>query len=92
MTVVEAVERDLDAIRRVAPEVADSGVAASALALAAELDSPNNSATSKSMCAKALADAMKTLREWSPPAQKKDGVDELRDRRNAQRATRKAAT
>jgi hypothetical protein len=85
MTVVDAVARELAALRERAPDLADSAIAASAAALARELDDPENSATSKSMCAKALADAMTKLREWAPPIEKKDGLDELRTRRTARR-------
>lgn len=90
--VVEAVERDLAAIRSRSPEVADSGLAASAVALAYELEDPFVSATAKSMCAKALADAMVRLREWAPPVEEKDGLDELKARRTARRRVGGAAT
>jgi hypothetical protein len=63
------------------PELAESSLAATALALAFELDHPGNSATSKSMCARALNETMAKIRELAPPADEQDGVDELVDAR-----------
>lgn len=82
-TVVAAVKRDLVALRDLAPELADSALAASALVLAAELDAPGNSATSKSMCARALRENLDRLRELAPPVVEEDGVDQLSARRAA---------
>ena len=79
-TVVEAVERDLAAIADVDPDLAISGLAALALALAREMDNPN-SATSKSMCAGQLRDTLDRLRELMPPEQETNEIDELRARR-----------
>jgi hypothetical protein len=56
------VERDLDLL---GPKAAESGLAATALALAREMDGPN-SLTSKSMAAKALIDTMRELRVLVP--------------------------
>jgi hypothetical protein len=84
--VLEAVRGDVEALRRRAPEVADSGLAASAVALAREIEHPYNSATSKSMCAKALQDALRELRGLAPAEVKADGIDEI----NAQRERRRA--
>lgn len=87
MSVVEAVTRDLASIRKRAPELADSALAASALVLAAELDDKGNSATSKSMCSRALVEVMEELRALAPPPVKKaDGVDDLGTKRAARRA------
>jgi hypothetical protein len=85
--VVDAVERDLATIRQVVPALADSALAATAISLAYEIEHPYNSATSKSMCAKALMDAMATLRELAPPKQERDDLDEI----SAARARRLAA-
>lgn len=90
MSVHEAVERDLAAIRVVAPHVADSALAATALALATELDG-NNSATSKSMCARALAVVLEQLREQTPLGEEKDALDDLAARRDQRRAGGAAA-
>lgn len=84
-TVVAAVERDLEDIAERDPRLAEGTLALSALALAREMDS-ESSATSKSMCAKALLETMATLRELSPPEAKKDGIDDLSRRREERRA------
>lgn len=89
--VVDAVERDVDAIRQSAPALADSALAATALSLAYEIEHPYNSATSKSMCAKALMEAMATLRELAPPAEKKDAIDELAAERKKRRSAARGA-
>jgi hypothetical protein len=82
VSVVGALEREL-AVMGVA--AGDSTLAASALALAGELDSAGNSATSKSMCAKALLDVMNRLRELTPEVST-DGLDDLASRRDRRRA------
>lgn len=78
---VDATERDLERIRKRDPELADSALAASAVAMAYEIDHPYNSATSKSMCQARLAEAMKALRDLAPPEEAKDGIDQLAERR-----------
>ncbi len=83
MSVVEAVERDL---KKLPKELAESALGASALSLAAEMDQPN-SATSKSMCARALLETLDRLRSLAPPKREEDELDDLRTRR----AKRKAA-
>ena len=82
VTVVEAVERELRSLG----DASESGLAASALVLAAELDDPGNSATSKSMCARALRETLDRLRQLSPQADAADRVDELAAKRSARRA------
>lgn len=77
MSVVEAVRRDLAAIAERDAGLAECGLAASALALARELDSGENSATSKAACARALAEALDRLRELVPVAPESDALDEL---------------
>lgn len=74
---VAAVRRDLRQIAKRDPELAKSGLAASALALAAELDDPDNSATAKAACARALTETLDRLRELVPPAVEQDRLDEL---------------
>ncbi len=81
-------ERDIAKIRTLDPALADSTLAASSLALAREIDSEFNSATSKSMCAKALLDTMDRLRELTPVEQEGDALDDLA----ARRATRIGGT
>jgi hypothetical protein len=79
--VIDAVLRDIASLRERDEELAGSGLAMSMLTMAYEMANPANSATSKSMCAKALADAMKQLRELAPPAKDADAIDDLADRR-----------
>ena len=85
LTVLASVRRDLATIAERSPALATSALAATALALARELDN-DNSATSKSMCAKALLDTMDRLRELGPPPKERDGIDDLKDARRARRA------
>ena len=82
MTVVASVKRDIEAIAERDPKLATSGLAALALSLAREMDA-KNSATSKSMCARALAETLERLAELAPPAPAQDGVDQLAAKRNA---------
>lgn len=82
VSVVDAVNRDLAKLPK---EWRDSTFAASALALATEMDSPSNSATSKSMCAKALKETMDRLWELAPPKKERDGLDDLAARRAKRR-------
>ena len=86
MSVVEAVKRDIEQIRKRDPALAESTLAALALALAEEIDEPSNSATSKSMNAHQLRDTTVKLRELCPPEKVRDNVDELRRRRASRRA------
>jgi broad specificity phosphatase PhoE len=67
------------------PEAQTSSHAATALALAAEIDSAGNSATSKSMCAKVLLETLAKLRELSPPAVAADKLDDLAAKRQKRR-------
>jgi 5'-deoxynucleotidase YfbR-like HD superfamily hydrolase len=90
-SVAEAVRRDLKELAKRDSKLAKSAQAATALSLAKELDSSRNSATSKSMCAKALNDTMAELRELAPDEKKDDGVDELAERRRKRRKGGSAA-
>lgn len=83
MSVEAAVARDLKQFGR---EARDSALAATALALAAELDDPSNSATSKSMCAKSMVDVLRELRAVAPPKREADDLDDLTARRKVRRA------
>lgn len=82
-TVIEAAQRDIESVRKRDAELADSALAASAVALAYEIENPYNSATSKSMCARELRDTLDRLRELAPKAKEKDGLDDLSARRAA---------
>lgn len=85
LTVVTAVQRDLASVAKRDPDLAKSGLAASALALARAIDHPGNSATSKSMCSGQLRDTLAELRELAPAEQKDDKVDDLAARRKTRR-------
>lgn len=82
LSVVSAVERDLKAL---GGGLAESSLAAAAFALARELDCAENSATSKSMCARALRETMDRLQELAPPKAERDRIDEVSDRRERRR-------
>jgi len=88
--VIDATEAELETIAKRNPALADSALAASAVALAYEIQNPYNSATSKSMCARELRETMAKLRELAPEAEGEDGIDELGTRREARR--RRAAS
>jgi hypothetical protein len=80
-SVTASLDRDLKAIGKLDKALADSSLAAAARVLALELDNATNSATSKSMCARALAETLGQLRALLPADRKDDKVDELSDRR-----------
>ncbi len=82
-TVVAATKRDLKDIAKRDPALAKSSLAAAALVLAGALDSPKNSATSKSMCARALIDTLDRIRDLAPPRMEDDQLDDLSSRRAA---------
>ena len=86
MSVVAALERELELLRMVAPALAESAFAATALTLAAEMDNPSTSATAKAMCAGRLYEALNRLRELTPPKEQGDGLDELAKRRQSRMA------
>jgi hypothetical protein len=92
VSVVEAVERELDDLRTIDARLADSGLAALALAMAREIDSSGNSATSKAMCAGRLHDAMDRLRELTPDEQERTQLDELTERRAKRQHRAKTAS
>jgi hypothetical protein len=78
MTVHEALLSELE---RLPKDLAESALAASALALAREMDSASNSATSKSMCANALHAALRELRDLAPATEEADQLDQLAAKR-----------
>lgn len=81
--VEKAVRSDLAEIALRDERLAGSALAASAVALAREIDDPGNSATSKSMCAKALLETLDRLRSLAPQEEANDKLDELATRRSA---------
>ena len=86
-SVVDGVTRDL---AKLPEDVAMSGLGASALVLAREMDD-DNSATSKSMCANSLRDTLDRLRELAPPKRESDHVDDIARRRAKRLASGKSA-
>jgi len=85
--VIDGAGREVESIRKRDEELAESALAASAVALAREIEHPYNSATSKSMCAREMRDTLDRLRELVPPAERKDKVDEVAAKRASRRAT-----
>ena len=83
LTVVAAVERDLAGLAERAPALAESTLAATALALARSMDDPKVSATAKSHCATALQKVLGGLFEQAPEPDEDDEVDELKRRPDA---------
>jgi SpoVK/Ycf46/Vps4 family AAA+-type ATPase len=88
MTVVAAVKRDLAGMPKT---LAESGIAATALVLAAQLDDGDTSATSKSMCAKELRELLERLRALSPPRIEVDRIDDVTRKREERRSRRASA-
>lgn len=86
VSVQAAVQQELDAIAKRDKALAESALAALALAMAREIDNARNSATSKAMCAGRLHDAMDRLRELAPPKAERTRLDELRDRKRQSKA------
>jgi hypothetical protein len=89
VSVVESVE---SFVAGLSGEAADDPLAASALALAAEIDDAGNSATSKSMVAKELRETLAYLRAMSPAKKEADDVDEIAAAREKRRAAARSAT
>ncbi len=87
MSVTAAVERDIAAIRKRDPALADSTLAALALSLAGLVDDPKASATSKSMNAHQLRDTTIKLRELAPPEELGDRLDDIAKQRAKRRAS-----
>ncbi len=76
-----AVLADLRVMEDRLPGASSCSTALVALELAAQLDDPDNSATSKSMCSGSLLAALEALRALLPPAVAGDDVDDLASRR-----------
>lgn len=76
--VLRGVYRDLSKIAVLAPELAESALAGTAIRMASELENPYNSATSKSMCARALIETMEQIRSLAPDGEEEgDELDAL---------------
>lgn len=78
---VDAVLGELRVMAAVVPGMEDSALAWVALAMAREVDDLGNSATSKSMCAARLMDALAGLVALVPEESEGDVLDELVARR-----------
>lgn len=85
-TVLAAVERELAQVAKRDKDLAAGALAATAQALARELDDHDTSATAKAACARELTATMSQLRELAPKGQRQDGVDEIGARRTKRRA------
>lgn len=81
--VVGAVRGDL---AKMPDEIAASGMAMVALALARELQDPFNSATSKALCAARVTEILGELQRLAPPKQEADGIDRIAAQRKKRRA------
>lgn len=79
-TAVEGVEADL---RALPPALARSGLAASALSLARDLDGDETSATARAACVRSLVQVQRELRALAPAPEEVDKIDELKARREA---------
>lgn len=86
-TCVAGVERDLAGVPT---EVASSGLALCAIALARRLDDVETSAAAAASCGRALTRALAELRALSPPKVKASAFDEVAAARDARRAARDA--
>ena len=86
LTAVAAVKEELKRLASRDKELSKSSLAATALALARELDDKGNSATSRAMCAKAMLEVQNRLRELAPEPPKESKLDDLSARRAARRS------
>lgn len=86
MSVVAGMKKDL---KKLGDPLPSEAMAAAALVLAAELDG-ENSATSKSMCARSLLELLNRLWQLAPPVADMDGLDEIGAKR-AKRLARRSA-
>lgn len=84
--VLRGVNADLKAMEDRLPGVSSSGLAEAARALARELGAPDNSATSKALCARALRETLDRLADMLPPENGRDGIDQLAVERARRRA------
>ena len=80
-SMVAAVQVDLDRLASRDDELANGALAQLALAMAREIDAAANSATSKSMCAGRLIEALEQLRALAPAQEEEDEVERARQRR-----------
>jgi hypothetical protein len=86
-----AVKNEIAALAKRAKEIEGSALAALAVAMAKEIDKAKNSATAKSACGARLIDSLDRLLARVPPAQTKDELDEIRQRREKRLEAQAAA-
>lgn len=85
VSVTRAVEDELADLERKVPGISRSILAATARQMAAELDG-DNSATSKSMCARVLVEVREQLLALVPEEAEEDALDDLAKKRAARRS------
>lgn len=78
---VDATLAEVDRIRQRDANLADSALAASAIAMAYELDHPFNSATSKANCQARLQEAIRELYALAPPEEKGGRLHDIKSDR-----------
>lgn len=81
MSVVEAMRAEVKLLRKRDARLADGPEVAGLLQLAAGLDDPGSSLTSRAAALKELRETMSLLRALAPADERKDGIDELTRRR-----------
>jgi hypothetical protein len=67
------------------PGMRGSGLALTALALAADIDSPETSPTARAACTRELRETLDRLRELAPPREQSNHLDDLTARRAKRR-------
>lgn len=75
---IVAAEAEVERIRKVDADLADSLLAALVVSLAYEIENPYNSATSKSMCAHELRQTIDRLRELMPAEKRKGALHDIK--------------
>jgi len=75
---VDATVAEVERLRGRDVNLANSSLAASAIAMAYEIDHPYNSATSKANCQARLQDAMRELYALAPPEEKGGKLHDIR--------------
>jgi hypothetical protein len=83
-----AAQQDLDRLAVEGAQLPSAALAATALCMAAQLDDPRTSATSKSMCAARLVECLETIASLTPERTSDDSIDDLATRRAARRTGR----
>lgn len=82
---MESTRGDLAWVAKRDKRLAESGMAAAALALAARIDDAGTHPTAVANCARELRDTMAAIRVLLPPEKVRDGVDDLQRRRSSRR-------